>query len=67
MDNMARYVHLAGSAQDVDGMNLISTFAEMEVGDVWDDARLREAVVYCRGAKNLRIPGEWREVLPAVL
>ena len=55
-------------AQDDGGAeDLVQTFGAMDWGDLWHDAMLVDAVVYTRGATGLRIPDQWRHVLPMSL
>jgi len=35
--------------------------------DLWQDAKIAEAISYVRGSKKLRLPPEWRMVLPQSL
>ena len=39
-------------------------FSSLEWGDKWHDAELRAAIQYIRGSTKLRIPHEWRDLLP---
>lgn len=48
--------------------SLVELFSELTYDDLWDDCSdLRDVLVYCRGSKRLRIPSEWRGVLPTEL
>ena len=40
-------------------------FGSMEYQDNWDDADLRSCVLYIRGSWKIRIPNDWRPLLPA--
>ena len=42
-------------------------FLEMDWGDAWDEARVREAAHYIRGSIHLRLPDRWRRVSPEFL
>lgn len=35
--------------------------------DPWDEAALKECIVYMRGSKYLSLPQRWREVMPSEL
>ena len=39
-------------------------FSSMVYLDNWDDADLRSCILYVRGSWNLRIPDDWRHLLP---
>ena len=55
-------------AQDVEAStSLVEAFAALEMGDLWHDAKLPEAVHYIRGSILLQIPEAWRSVLPTAL
>lgn len=43
---------------------LTQLFAEMEFGDLWPDAKMLDVVIYLRGSKALRIPEEWKALVP---
>ena len=53
------YTHQVNS--DVD---LKDAFKSLSYDDRFDDAQLGSAVHYVRGSKLLRIPDEWRALLP---
>ena len=44
--------------------NYTQTFGSWEWGDMWDDASLREVCLYLYGAKSLKVPPRWKQVLP---
>ena len=48
----------------VDGKQL---FASMPMTDLWPDADIVPLIEYLRGNIALRIPPDWREVLPDAL
>lgn len=42
-------------------------FQQLPMGDCWDDAMLFDVAMYLRGSKSLKIPEDWRPVLPTEL
>jgi hypothetical protein len=46
-------------------VNVKKLFFDMEWGDLYEDARMRDVIIYLYGNKHLKIPTEWREFLPA--
>lgn len=48
----------------VDGREV---FESMAFDDMCEDANILEAIVYVRGSTRLRIPDDWRGVLPKAL
>ena len=42
-------------------------FRDMEWGDCWDDAGMKDVIVYLRANRNLNIPPEWRPYIPTEL
>ena len=58
---------MTNPAEATDGMNVMEAFAALPFGDMWEDARLADAVVYARGARSLKIPEAWRGFLPTTL
>ena len=55
------------STQDTYGMDIMKAFAAMNMGDVWQDAKLPEAIIYARGSTRLRMPAVWRPFLPETI
>ena len=43
---------------------LTQLYAAYPWHDLWQDAKIEEAISYARGSKKLRLPPEWRRVLP---
>ncbi len=47
---------------------LVELFQESEYDDSWDECSdIQDVLIYCRGSKKLKIPPEWRPVLPSEL
>lgn len=47
-----------------DELDGVSIWTSWEWGDMWDDASLREVCLYLYGAKSLKVPPRWKQVLP---
>ena len=47
--------------------NLMAMYASLPWGDTWDDAAASAIVRYLRGSKLVKIPPEWKPLLPAEL
>ena len=45
----------------------IELWKQWEWGDLWDDAQMRALVRYLYGCSAVRIPAEWKAVLPREL
>ena len=46
----------------------ISTrFQDLPMGDLWEEALLRDACRYVRGNIHLRVPPKWKAVFPSSL
>lgn len=43
---------------------LIDLYANYPWGDLWAEGDLLSVVRYLRGSKKLKLPNEWRSVLP---
>ena len=41
-------------------------FQDLDMGDEWDEAKLKDVCVYLRGSIHLRAPPRWKAVFPAV-
>ena len=39
-------------------------FSAMDFSDNWSDANLRACISYIRGSWNMKIPEDWRSLLP---
>lgn len=47
-------------------LDVKAAFENLTYEDRWDDAQLREALIYVRGSKLLSIPQSWRALVPRV-
>lgn len=47
-----------------DSVDAIQLFREWDWGDRWEDALMAPFIRYLYGAKSLKIPSAWKQVLP---
>jgi hypothetical protein len=45
----------------------VEIFKEMEFDDWWDEADLKSVYKYLRGCKGLKIPAEYKPLLPTTI
>ena len=44
--------------------DLRQLYEQLDWGDCWDDACMRDVVRYLRGSKCVSVPDSWRALLP---
>ena len=54
---------LQPEAEEINGPEIFASMS-WETDVDWADARLKPLVVYLRGSFHLKLPEQWREVLP---
>ena len=50
-----------------ESMDILTLYANLEWGDMWEEALARDLIKYLRSSKMLVIPDQWRSVLPTAL
>lgn len=56
--------HYVTDSASVDALQL---FENWSWGDLWDDAGMRSLAAYLYGARTLRVPPQWKRLMPKEL